>query len=942
MSIDTNDDRIASSSVYLELSEGSSHKFYEVTVNGVEVTIRYGRIGTAGQSSNSTYATPEKAQVEATKKINEKLRKGYVRVPSRGNPPTASEQLLADPIQPSDPRHYWVYGSGWFSADGQGGWEEVNEDTRHQGQSWRFRETTRTEDYVELYDQSRWVTVRLTAMAMLVRWDRAGNDAMWEEYHKGQWQEPICDRPASESPTASEISLRSSNLAELPSNGSQEPPSAAAAAPPLPAIAWQPPPSNLLRPPTIELLNQATSGEIAATPVDRATESLLTVETENSVSFRSIDLATLPIEIESGLNVLRIPLERSLVSIEITVACDPSTVRRNASNSGNVIYPAFILNLNVGNDIAYHMGVRPLQGQVVQNTCVAGGWGLEENRPIPAEFLSDQPFTLRVALEQTVVVFLNGQVFSRFAHRLPATQMDTVRLVYPPGNLQVQSVQVVERMDGEIDTPADVPSESPTENHPLSPAIAPPSPQPPPSSLLRPPTIELLNQATSGQHPLPAIARTDLSHGKYPLGFTLRENRYCHLNIPLPRSLVCLEIVATCHRSTTSCFTFRFCVQETVTYSFDFYPHTAQLAVGQLFHLVLVLTAQQTMNVYVNNQRLPDTPQHILSEPLDKLVLGYDASAVELQMLRVFEPQGAEAPGPAINRAIALPPPVPTTVSAPDTSPETMDDPSFLRDLPAQFEPLRSLLGANLVPYIKIQAGAEVGSLDWLNGGTGDPLTVWQSKMGGNPYFPKDREYPTESDTGKVMPLLLQINCADVPPIAGFDFPQQGMLQFYLGFEPADASGTPGKYRVLYFPELSTDVQDLITDFSFLEIDYTIQDLYPEVYPITFAVSHDLFGESRPVEAMDLPEELQELGAAFDEWLGDYLHETETRIRGSKLGGYVDLHSDTDEIAESANGRLLLELVHPSCCDDSFLFFIPDDQLRDRNFSQVEFYFVCD
>jgi predicted DNA-binding WGR domain protein len=64
---------------YLELSEesGSSHKFYEVVVSDVQVTIRYGRIGDAGQTKVSSFATPEKAQAEATKKINEKRRKGY-------------------------------------------------------------------------------------------------------------------------------------------------------------------------------------------------------------------------------------------------------------------------------------------------------------------------------------------------------------------------------------------------------------------------------------------------------------------------------------------------------------------------------------------------------------------------------------------------------------------------------------------------------------------------------------------------------------------------------------------------------------------------------------------------------------------------------------------------------------------------------------------------
>jgi predicted DNA-binding WGR domain protein len=64
---------------YLELSqeEGSAHKFYEVTIDGNDVTIRFGRIGDSGQSKTTAYPTPEKALAEATKKINEKRKKGY-------------------------------------------------------------------------------------------------------------------------------------------------------------------------------------------------------------------------------------------------------------------------------------------------------------------------------------------------------------------------------------------------------------------------------------------------------------------------------------------------------------------------------------------------------------------------------------------------------------------------------------------------------------------------------------------------------------------------------------------------------------------------------------------------------------------------------------------------------------------------------------------------
>ena len=63
---------------YLELSEDAgSHKFYEVIVDGKTLTIRYGRIGDAGQTKVTECASPEKAQAEAKKKIAEKTKKGY-------------------------------------------------------------------------------------------------------------------------------------------------------------------------------------------------------------------------------------------------------------------------------------------------------------------------------------------------------------------------------------------------------------------------------------------------------------------------------------------------------------------------------------------------------------------------------------------------------------------------------------------------------------------------------------------------------------------------------------------------------------------------------------------------------------------------------------------------------------------------------------------------
>ncbi len=62
---------------YLELSIGASHKFYEITVNAMRVTLRYGRIGTEGRREEIAFDSQDQAQSFAQRKIEEKLRKGY-------------------------------------------------------------------------------------------------------------------------------------------------------------------------------------------------------------------------------------------------------------------------------------------------------------------------------------------------------------------------------------------------------------------------------------------------------------------------------------------------------------------------------------------------------------------------------------------------------------------------------------------------------------------------------------------------------------------------------------------------------------------------------------------------------------------------------------------------------------------------------------------------
>ncbi|GAB0105140.1 WGR domain-containing protein [Nocardia sp. JMUB6875] len=101
---------------YLELSQdtGSAHKFYEVIVTGTQVTIRYGRIGDAGQRQVSSFATVEKARAAAAKKVGEKMRKGYAPavMGARGKRPVTRRAIVSQRSTAKKAPVLWTFDSG--------------------------------------------------------------------------------------------------------------------------------------------------------------------------------------------------------------------------------------------------------------------------------------------------------------------------------------------------------------------------------------------------------------------------------------------------------------------------------------------------------------------------------------------------------------------------------------------------------------------------------------------------------------------------------------------------------------------------------------------------------------------------------------------------------------------------------------------------------------
>ena len=68
---------------HFEFVEGASAKFWEVTVSSSDVTVRFGRIGTDGQTQTKSFGDAAAAQKHADKLIGEKTKKGLTEVARR-------------------------------------------------------------------------------------------------------------------------------------------------------------------------------------------------------------------------------------------------------------------------------------------------------------------------------------------------------------------------------------------------------------------------------------------------------------------------------------------------------------------------------------------------------------------------------------------------------------------------------------------------------------------------------------------------------------------------------------------------------------------------------------------------------------------------------------------------------------------------------------------
>lgn len=258
--------------------------------------------------------------------------------------------------------------------------------------------------------------------------------------------------------------------------------------------------------------------------------------------------------------------------------------------------------------------------------------------------------------------------------------------------------------------------------------------------------------------------------------------------------------------------------------------------------------------------------------------------------------------------------------------------------------------------------------------------TVFDSKLGGTPYFPKNMEYPTVREgelQGRPLRLLAQLNFGTLPHIEGF--PEKGILQFFAGCDDDDVVGVDFKdyfnqngFRVIYHEQVIEENSLLISDEEMPQFDpedywfpfkgeFLLKPSIPEYSAISSAdhrfeatvikCYNQLFGTN--IVSLYGSKRSGELGLnTVDEKLYDALWDAFGGGVGAKFGGCPfftqnDPRGYDEDYAKC--DTLLFQLDSEGGGEDEIIwgdcgvgnFFINSDDLKNLDFSHVLYSWDC-
>lgn len=261
-------------------------------------------------------------------------------------------------------------------------------------------------------------------------------------------------------------------------------------------------------------------------------------------------------------------------------------------------------------------------------------------------------------------------------------------------------------------------------------------------------------------------------------------------------------------------------------------------------------------------------------------------------------------------------------------------------------------------------------------------ISVFDSKLGGVPYFPKEMEYPKVFEgyfAGNPLRLLAQLNFECLPRVEGF--PDKGILQFFAGCDGDDVIGAEfddhfdqNGFRVIYHENIIDDTSKLISEADMPRFDNE-EDYYPfsgeflltagearyapvstadyRFEPAVVEAFNELFGDN--ITGMYVTKDGERGMAQTDRQLYDAVYQVRGQS-GSCIGGYPFFTQDDPRRYDSECAKcditlfqLDSELSENGKYEDEIMwgdigvgnFFISSEALAKRDFSRVLYTWDC-
>jgi uncharacterized protein YwqG len=262
---------------------------------------------------------------------------------------------------------------------------------------------------------------------------------------------------------------------------------------------------------------------------------------------------------------------------------------------------------------------------------------------------------------------------------------------------------------------------------------------------------------------------------------------------------------------------------------------------------------------------------------------------------------------------------------------------------PKSLQPYQRIIESTAIPAVLLSFREEKTAL-------------YQSKIGGEPYFPSD--YPADSmyvpysdtvnytpwprhpKTGKELMLLIQINFEEMPPLPSF--PRKGILQLFV--DDKNWHNLEKHLRVIYHPNVIRKKELLFSDFNDTMDGYRVRE-----NSISFQKETEYITPSDFRFSQVLPNDV-----ISDRIWKDYLSITDHRFRSqdkdpgygrNKIGGYHYSQNGQDPRALRPEWKDSLLLVQFQNYADlswgdggSAQFFIKRKDLEDLNFKNLLFH----